>query len=86
MCIVQLSWLHLHTYCSLTACDFCPVKAFLPVTFTASKASLLDDVLSRWSKGHDFQLQAGVRALKQKSWEQLRALAAANQLVDGCYG
>ena len=43
------------------------VEAILPVTLTSSKPSLLDDVLSRWSEGHDFQPPAGVGALKQKS-------------------
>ena len=30
------------------------VEAILPVTFTSSKPSLLDDVVSCWLKGHDF--------------------------------
>ena len=44
---------------------------------------MLDDALSHWSKGHDFQPLVGVGALTQKSWDQLRALAIANQLVEG---
>ena len=58
------------------------LEAFLLVTFTSFDPSLLDDVLSCLSKGHDFQPLVGVGALKQKFWEQLRALAAANQLVE----
>ena len=42
---------------------------------------LLDEVVSCWSKGHDFQPPVGVRAIQQKSWDHLR-VAAANQLVE----
>ena len=61
------------------------VEAILLVTFTSSEPSLLDDVVSWWLKGHgfhDFQPPVGVCVIKQKSWDQLRALAIANQLVE----
>ena len=38
------------------------VEAILPVTFISFRPSLLDDVLSCWSKGHDFQTPVGVCA------------------------
>ena len=47
------------------------VEAILPVTFTFSKPSLLDEVVSRWSKGNDFQPSVGVCAIKQKFWDHL---------------
>ena len=60
------------------------VKVILPVSLPSSEPSLFDDALSYWSEGHDFQLPVGVDdALKQKSWDQQRALAAVHQLVKG---
>ena len=43
------------------------VEAILLVNFTSSEPSLLDDVLSHWSKVHYLQPPVSVVALKQKS-------------------
>ena len=59
------------------------VKVILPVSLPSFEPSLFDDALSYWSECHDFQPPVGVDALKQKSWDQQRALAAVHQLVEG---
>ena len=39
------------------------VEAILPATFTTSEPSLLDNIVSYWSKDHDFQRPVGVLAV-----------------------
>ena len=41
------------------------VKVILPVSLPSSEPSLIDDTLSYWFEGRDFQLPVEVDALKQ---------------------
>ena len=59
------------------------VETILPLNMSSTTPSLLGDALSCWSEGHDFQSPDGDDAHRQKSWDQLRAVAAANQLMEG---
>ena len=60
-----------------------PLSRSSLVSLPSFEPSMFDDALSYWSEGHDFQPPVGVDALKQKSWDQQRALAAVHQLMEG---
>ena len=59
------------------------VEAILLLNISSSMASLQGDALSCWSKGHNFQPPDGDDAHRQKSWDQLKVVAAASRLMEG---
>ena len=48
----------------------------------SSTTPSLDDALSCWSEGHDFEPPAAAGASRQKLWDHVRAVAAADVLVE----
>ena len=83
MYVVQLRWLDLHTLlrCMQPTTSF--VEAILPLNISSCTPTLLDDALSCWSEGHGLQPPDADYAHRKKSWDHLRAVAAANRLMEG---
>ena len=59
------------------------VETILPSNVSFSTQSLVGDALSCCSEGYVFQPPDGDDAHRQKSWDQLRVVPAANRLMHG---
>ena len=68
-------------YLALLHATYFFVETILPLNMPSSTPPLLGDALSFWSEGHDFQFTDGDDAHRQKSWDQLKAVATADQLM-----
>ena len=59
------------------------VNAILPTSFRSLHAPIKDEALSCWSRGHNLPPPEGTAACKQRSWDGVRAVFAADRLLEG---